>query len=143
VGRLRRGQLRCFDFALAFDFVGASLLAKAAWQPTHLSLRPLDPCGSWLASDSALTSNQYLPNTRSFIEGASLLAKAAWQPTHLSLKPLDPCGSWLASDSALTSNQYLPNTRSFIVGASLLAKRPVPSTDALNQQMLREQARSH
>jgi hypothetical protein len=73
VGRLRRWQLRCFAFA--FAFVGASLLAKAAWQPTHLSLKPLDPCGSWLASDSASTSNQYLPNTLSFIVGASLVAK--------------------------------------------------------------------
>jgi hypothetical protein len=36
VGRLRRGQLRCLAFA--FAFVGASLLAKAACQPTCFSL---------------------------------------------------------------------------------------------------------
>jgi hypothetical protein len=49
VVRLRRGQLRCFAFA----FVGASLLAKAACQPTNCFLMYINPVGAGLPAKAA------------------------------------------------------------------------------------------
>jgi hypothetical protein len=84
VGRLRRGQLRCFAFA--FAFVGASLLAKAACQPTNFFLMYINPVG------------------------ASLLAKAPCQPTCFSLNTHDQnCRSEPARDCALLADHFLPD----------------------------------
>jgi hypothetical protein len=85
--------------------VGASLLAKAALQPTNPQLTPPNPCGSWLASDDGLTANQSQLTTPNRIVGVSLLAITTSQPTNLQLTTPNPCGSWLASDDGLPANQ--------------------------------------
>jgi hypothetical protein len=75
VVRLRRGQLRCFAFT--FAFVGASLLAKAACQPT---------CFSQMYSIQTV--------------GASLLAIAPCQPTNFFLMYINPVGAGLPAKAA-------------------------------------------
>ena len=66
----------------AHKTVGASLLAKAALQPTNLLQTACAP-----------------------IVGVSLLAMTASQPTNPQLPAPNSCGSWLASDDVLPANQ--------------------------------------
>src|SRR5471032_2580246 len=129
--------------------VGASLLAKAACQPTHIfRMHSVQLWERGLPAKAACQPTHLFRMHSVQIVGAGLPAKAACQPTHIfrmhsvqlweracsrrrpASQPISfgctrsNCGSWLACEGGQPADLSLPDAPVPIVGASLLAKTP-------------------
>ena len=77
-----------------------SLESQINWQPTHLSLKPIDNQSAWISNQLTTTSLEVQFNR----QPKSFEAHINWQPNHLKLKSIDNQLTWTSNQ--LTTNSF-------------------------------------